>query len=350
MVFPLVAIFAFGTACLLTYVLASPGGRLLILDRPNERSLHTTPIPRTGGLAIWAGCLLALAIGLALLGMRVELGWVFGAALPVGVVSFIDDRFRVSAGARLAVHFLGAGLLFLGGFGLPAVSLPGLQLSLPAGVAFLLTVLFVVWMTNLYNFMDGMDGLAGGMGVFGFGTLGLLGYTAGDAHFAALSWGIAAAAGGFLVLNFPPARIFMGDTGASVLGFMAAALSLWGQHAGLFPLWVAILVFSPFIVDATVTLLRRAIRKERVWEAHRSHYYQRLVRSGWGHRKTVLAEYGIMGLCAVSAVVCLRLRASTQWMLLVFWALVYSGSIFVIEQLDARALYRRTLMEKKSEL
>src|SRR5690606_5547729 len=101
-----------------------------------------------------------------------------------------------------------------------------------------------------------------------------------------LCWVIASAAAGFLVWNFPPARIFMGDTGSSALGLIAGALSLLGDRRGLFPLWVALLVFSPFLLDATVTLIRRAGRRERFWEAHRSHYYQRLALR-WGHRKTV---------------------------------------------------------------
>jgi len=217
------------------------------------------------------------------------------------------------------------------------VSLPGFELRSPVGVGLVLTVLYVVWVTNLYNFMDGMDGFAGGMAAFGFGTLGLLGLVSGDGYFAAICWAIAAAAGGFLIWNFPPARIFMGDTGASVLGLMAAALSLWGDRLGLFPLWIAILVFSPFIVDATVTLIRRVARRERIWEAHRSHHYQRLVRLGWGHRKTVLVEYLLMAGCSITAIVLLKASPTVQWLGLFAWGFVYAIGICAVARLEASA-------------
>lgn len=327
---------AFVMAYLVVNLLACPGGRLRVLDHPTERSLHSTPIPRTGGLAIWAGSLAGVLIALLLFGRRLELEWMVGAALIVGIVSFIDDRFRVSPFVRLMAHLIAGGLLLVGGFGLQSISLPGIELNLPPQVGLLVSILFIVWMTNLYNFMDGMDGFAGGMAVFGFGTLGTLAYLAGDAHFVALCWLVAASAGGFLVLNFPPARIFMGDNGASVLGLTAAALSLWGNRIGAFPLWIAVLVFSPFAVDATVTLFWRAMRGERVWEAHRSHYYQRLVQLGWGHKKTVLAEYGLMTLCAISGVTGVRLSVFAQWAMIVFWIAAYACLILAIERFSKR--------------
>jgi len=178
-------------------------------------------------------------------------------------------------------------------------------------------------MINLYNFMDGMDGFAGGMTLFGFLFLGAGGYLAGDSQYAWMCWTVVAAATGFLVFNFPPARIFMGDTGSATLGALAAALSLWGIHSGLFPFWFPVLVFSAFIVDATVTLIRRALRGEKVWQAHREHYYQRLVQAGWGHRKTVLAEYLLMLMTGASALSLLGFSPDYQGILLGFWIIVY---------------------------
>ena len=183
--------------------------------------------------------------------------------------------------------------------------------------------------------MDGMDGFAGGMAVFGFGTLGILAYLTGDGYFATLCWAVAAAAGGFLIWNFPPARIFMGDVGASALGVMAAGLSLWADKNGLFPLWLSMLVFSPFIVDATVTLLRRAMRSERLWVAHRNHYYQRLVQLGLGHRKTVLIEYLVMAGCSLTAIVLLKAPTTVQWLGVGVWGFVYLAGSCVVTKLEA---------------
>ncbi len=204
--------------------------------------------------------------------------------------------------------------------------------------------MFVIWMTNLNNFMDGMDGFAGGMAVFGFGTLGLLGHLAGDGYYAAVCWVIASASAGFLVWNFPPARIFMGDTGSLALGLLAAALSLWADRYGLFPLWLALLVFAPFVVDATLTLARRTLKGKRIWEAHRSHYYQRLVQAGWSHRRTVLWEYGLMFLCSVCALLAFSSSTGEQW-------LIVSGVLGACLAAIAgvRRIEQRTALSQSSE-
>jgi UDP-N-acetylmuramyl pentapeptide phosphotransferase/UDP-N-acetylglucosamine-1-phosphate transferase len=335
MAFFSIALLAFVTAWVASYTLLRLTGPLQILDHPNERSLHSSPLPRTGGLAIWAGSLAAIVVALITLGNRIELAWIGGAVLLVGIVSLVDDRSHVPVAARLLAHVAAAGLLLAGGLGLRSTGLLGLEFALPAPVTWALTLLFVVWMINLYNFMDGMDGFAGGMAVFGFGTLGILAYLTGDGYFAAMCWAVAAAAGGFLAWNFPPARIFMGDVGASALGVMAASLSLWADRNGLFPVWLSMLVFSPFIVDATVTLLRRAMRGERLWVAHRNHYYQRLVQLGLGHRKTVLIEYLVMAGCSLTAIVLLGAPATVQWLGLGVWGLIYLTGSCVVAKLEA---------------
>lgn len=322
-------------AFIVTWWLARPGSHFRILDHPNERSLHTSPTPRTGGIAIWAGGIGGASLVIAKYGVSPAGLWIAMASVAAGSVSLIDDWRGIPVGMRFAVHVIAAVVLIFGAdVMLTHIVLPGVECNLSPFVGMLLSLLFVVWMTNLYNFMDGMDGFAGGMAVCGFGVFGLLGYMAGDTVLPILCWVIAAAAGGFLVVNFPPARIFMGDTGSSVLGLLVAAISLWAESRRLFPLWVAVLVFSPFIVDATVTLLRRLFRGERIWQAHRTHYYQRLVQLGWGHRKTVLIEYFLMGSCAISAIVAVNVSAVAQWVIIVFWVAVYLCLISAVERAD----------------
>lgn len=348
-----VALAAFLLSAVLTALLVRARLPLLhVLDHPNERSLHESPIPRTGGLALLgglsAGVLLAvlvarpggsvtaapspLADGVttmpALLAdsaaaMPSPLPWLGAALLLVAVVSFWDDRAGVSRRLRLLVHLLAAILLWLGGLRWDQLDLPGLMIPLPLLLALPLSLLYSLWMINLYNFMDGMDGLAGGMAAIGFAALALLGYSAGDPLYAACCAAVAAAAAGFLTGNWPPARIFLGDVGASSLGLLAAGCSLWGARAGLFPLWIGWLVFSPFIVDATWTLLRRVIDGERPWEAHRSHHYQRLVLAGWGHRRTLHWALALIAASAACAVAAPRLNSTEQWWLLVGWALIF---------------------------
>lgn len=275
-------IVAFAVAFIAAWLLA---GRLarFALDRPNERSLHERPVPRTGGLAVLAGAAAALVFGVEPLWLPMAL------AAALAGISLLDDLQGMPAGLRLAAHLAAAGL----------TAWYVLSPMHPLELAVL--VLAVVWLTNLYNFMDGSDGLAGGMSVFGFGAYCAAAWVAGDAALAALCAAIAAASGAFLAHNFHPARIFLGDVGSIPLGFLAGALGLVGWRNDLWPLWFPLLVFGPFVGDATVTLLRRALHGERVWRAHRDHYYQRMVRMGLGHRGTAWVAYAAMALCAGAA-------------------------------------------------
>ena len=185
---------------------------------------------------------------------------------------------------------------------LPRISLVAWYVLAPMQLLELaLAVLAVTWLTNLYNFMDGSDGLAAGMALFGFGAFALAAFAAGDMALAVFSASLAGAAAAFLLFNFAPARIFLGDVGSVPLGFLAGALGLAGWRDDAWPLWFPALVFAPFIFDASVTLLRRLVRGEPVWRAHREHYYQRLVRLGTGHRATALAAYALMLACAAAA-------------------------------------------------
>jgi UDP-N-acetylmuramyl pentapeptide phosphotransferase/UDP-N-acetylglucosamine-1-phosphate transferase len=275
---------------LVSFVVAAVVARLLVtrfaglaLDQPNARSLHERPVPRTGGLAVLAG--VAASTGAFASGLWLPLG----LALALAVISLIDDLRAMPTLLRLAAHLAAAG--FLAWYVLYPMH--------PLGLV--LITLGIAWITNLYNFMDGSDGLAGGMAVIGFTAFALAGAFAGHAPLAATSLAIAAAALGFLVYNFHPARLFLGDVGSIPLGFLAAALGVVGWRDDVWPLWFPLLVFGPFIGDATVTLLKRAARRERVWQAHRDHYYQRMVRMGFGHRGTALVGYAAMLLCAAAA-------------------------------------------------
>ena len=203
---------------------------------------------------------------------------------------------------RFAVQAIAAGIVVWGvGLTLPSIPIPGITTIELGWFAAPVSLLFLLWMTNLYNFMDGMDGFAGGMTTLGFGFLAYFGWRAEHPFMLLTATLVSMSALGFLVHNFPPARIFMGDVGSIPLGFTGGALMLVGLRDGLFDFWVPMMIFSPFILDATVTVLRRAWQRQKIWEAHRDHYYQRLVLLGWGHRKTVLVEYGLMALCGLLA-------------------------------------------------
>jgi UDP-N-acetylmuramyl pentapeptide phosphotransferase/UDP-N-acetylglucosamine-1-phosphate transferase len=187
-------------------------------------------------------------------------------------------------------------------------------------------------MTNLFNFMDGSDGLAGGMAAIGFGALAAGAAAAGAMALALTAAAIASASVGFLLHNFPPARVFLGDAGSVPLGFLAAALGLHGMLVGAWPLWFPFLVFSPFIADATVTILRRAARRERFWRAHRGHFYQRLVLAGWSRRALALRAYALMAAAGLSALAGRAQGPEVQFGIILGWAAFYALLLVAIER------------------
>ncbi len=323
---------SFFLSAALSHYLSRSTAWFSVAAQPNERSLHSRPTPHTGGLAILTALAAGWSIAVFSHSPPACFSYLLAALIPVSLISLWDDHRPLPAHYRLLVHVLAAMMLMIHPVFLPShLQLPGILLPLPLMLAMPLTLLFILWMLNLYNFMDGMDGFAGGMAVMGFGTFALLGGWHHEFLFAGLNLSIAAACMGFLTANFPPAKLFMGDVGASSLGLLAAALSLWADSAGIAALWMSGLLFSPFIVDATVTLLRRLWRKEKIWLPHRSHYYQRLVQRGWGHRKTVLWEYVLMSACSLSVLLSGGLSATAQGLLLLAWVGIYAGLLWRLE-------------------
>ena len=280
--------------------------RRALVDVPNERSLHTLPVPRLGGVGIavgvWGvmGAVLALAPGRAAKDMLV---WLV-ASVVTAATGLVDDLRPVSAGVRMAIQ-IAIALGFTLVIGAPAqiVLAEGVALSLPVWATTIVWVVWIVGVLNIYNFMDGMDGLAGAQAI-GAGLAAAVALAAhGHTDLALLAGLLAAASAGFFVHNVGPARIFMGDAGSTMIGFTFAALAL-SAHArpDPLPLPVIPLALSPFLLDGTFTILRRASRGEAIWKAHRSHLYQRAVTSGQSHRD-VLGPYSAwMGAAAIAAV------------------------------------------------
>lgn len=312
-VLPFLAFFV--SASLLAWLLRSGRAHRWALDQPNHRSLHTAPTPRVGGLGIVAGILLTTI----LLGQ----GLLAGLLLLLAAVSWFDDRGHVLILVRLGTQFLAIIIWVV--------------VQVPEGWLLAVAAVFaLVWMANLYNFMDGSDGLAGGMAVFGFGAYGLAAWLTGDGALTLLASSVVAAALGFLCLNFPPARVFMGDAGSVPLGFLAGAIGLTGWLQYAWPVWFPLLAFSPFVVDASATLMKRVLRRERFWQAHRDHYYQRLVRMGWSHRRLALVEYALMGACGGSALGLLHAGLALQVLGLWVWIAAYATVMLLIDRCWAK--------------
>jgi phospho-N-acetylmuramoyl-pentapeptide-transferase len=293
-------------AAVLAFLLKSGLAWSLATDVPNERSLHVRPTPRIGGWGVMPVSVLAIAV------LAHSLWLPAAAAAFLAAVSQIDDRRGLPASVRFAAHLVAVLALVI-------VYPAPVPLWCLAVIAFLM-----LWLVNLYNFMDGSDGLAGGMALIGFTAYAVVAL-AGSHPLTELGYACAAIAGaaaGFLMFNFHPARIFLGDAGSIPAGFLAGALGYWGWNNGAWPIWFPAMVFSPFIADATVTLLRRLARGEKFWQAHREHYYQRMVRLGFGHARTSIIWYVVMLLGVAVAVLALGFSEFVQWKLVASWAVV----------------------------
>ena len=259
--------------------MSRPGNKLAAIDKPNSRSMHSAPTPRGGGLAVLTPLLLVYAISLGdFMAPNIVIG-----LLLVAIVSYIDDRRSLSSSLRLAVHVIAACVLVLP---------QGHSLYIGIGLC-----LLTVWCINLYNFMDGIDGLAASMGFVGFLTIYFVNLHNGQAQLAPISSIVAFSCLGFLVFNFPPAKIFLGDVGSASLGYLMAVAIVLTPSGGLSDSWGPLLIFAPFLLDATFTIARRALSGEKFWTAHRSHLYQRLALRV-GARRTLLAFTAIMILCS----------------------------------------------------
>ncbi|MBX3325290.1 MAG: glycosyltransferase family 4 protein [Nitrospira sp.] len=350
MMFVLPALLAFVSAWWLTKNLCSPKSFLSVLAHPNERTLHARPTPQTGGLAVVGSVVISLILAASILaitqptkpvlpkGMASGSVWIVTSMLLIFVVSFIDDWRGLPAVLRLGVQ-AGSACIIIGGVGLTLSSIPipgGPTISLGI-VAVPVSVFVLLWMANLYNFMDGMDGFAGGMTFFGFGFLAYFGWLAQFPVMLVITVFVAMSALGFLLHNFPPARIFMGDAGSITIGFLAGTLMILGVRERVFEIWVPMMIFSPFIVDATVTLTSRLFRRKKIWEAHREHYYQRVVLSGWSHRRTVLAEYGVMIMCGGLALWYHHSTESLRPLILGTWMILFILLGVFVSRLERRA-------------
>jgi Fuc2NAc and GlcNAc transferase len=267
------------------------------LDRPSERSSHTIPTPRGGGLAIVIAFILGIA-ALRILGVLDPFAFIvlLGGGGGVALIGFADDRVSVAAPLRFVVHLGAAALavVFLGGLPICASVDCGITALWFARIAAFISI---TWAINLFNFMDGIDGLAAGEAVFMAGAGGSISLVfSGESGLASAWFCLAAASLGFLAWNWPPARIFMGDVGSGFLGFALAILGLASSREHAIPVEVWPILGGIFVVDASVTLVRRIARGDRWFEAHRMHAYQHLSRA-WGGHKSVTVLMSAINLC-----------------------------------------------------
>jgi UDP-N-acetylmuramyl pentapeptide phosphotransferase/UDP-N-acetylglucosamine-1-phosphate transferase len=289
------------------------------LDHPNHRSSHRIPTPRGGGIGIIAGIVAGLFTGWLLNIPWVSWQLLVGAGI-MAVIGFVDDQFGgLPASIRFAVQLLAAGIVVYNTGGLASLPLPP-PFNVPLGhLAIPIAVVWLLAVTNIYNFLDGIDGFAALQGVIGGFAIALLG----EKVFISVGLSIAGACIGFALHNWHPAKVFMGDVASGTLGFLLAALpfQIRPDSRGTAILATVICLWF-FLADGTFTIFRRVARGERIWTAHRSHLYQRLVSTGLRHDQVVLKVTAGSLMLAILAVICAHSGQALAW-----WASTAAGVV-----------------------
>ncbi|HET6348623.1 MAG TPA: hypothetical protein VFH88_06015, partial [Candidatus Krumholzibacteria bacterium] len=351
-------VLAFLAALLLSFL----GTRLLLrrrpasafVDIPNARSSHDLPKPRFGGIAIVTAFATTFAVVcLAVPGARAFIPVAIGAVI-LFAAGLVDDWRGLGIGARLLVQCAAALIAIATGTVLTHVTFPG-GYSLEFGwFSYPLTMLVFVASVNFYNFIDGIDGLAAGGGFIGGAFLAAAALMVGQPALALVCAILSASALGFLQYNFPPSRLFMGDSGSTFFGYMFAAVAVTGSRLepGV-PVFVPLLLLSSLYVDAGLTIVRRLAKGEKVFQPHRTHYYQRLLQLGFNHKQVALVEYLMMCLLGVSAVLYMRAGGLFAPFVSAVWLMLFTLGILKIRALehgDRMFWERRTLFLISADL
>lgn len=293
----------FVASAVLTAVLLHRAKRLEWLDYPSSRSSHPIATPSRGGIGFVVVIVIAMYSShplIATLGGG-SVWWILSTSMSVAVVGLIDDIQPLPVAPRLVVQIFAAGVALWAMGGVKDIVASEWVSPIPQ-LAYVLVVLCWVWAINLFNFMDGIDGIAGAEGVFVGIVGGVLSLLAGDMALAKLWFSLSGAMCGFLVFNWAPARIFMGDVGSGFLGFMIALLLLLSVKRGVLTLVSAALLIGPFLTDTTLTLARRIFRGDRWYEGHRTHAYQWLARRWGSHGRVALGAVFLNAIVVAPAI------------------------------------------------
>lgn len=266
-----------------------------LLDMPNERSSHVRPTPRGGGIVFFILSLVSFLVYGFLSGNGIVWSYLAGSIIVAGI-SWLDDLLTVSPIWRFLCHGLAALLVIWDLGALTTFQIPFAGFTDLGLIGHLITFFWIIWLINAYNFMDGIDGIAGIQAVTTGIGWSILGFYSGIEILGFYGGVLTASVLGFLIYNWSPAKVFMGDVGSAFLGFSFAVLPLLGHGKGSFEgdwLWIGIIFVWFFVFDSVLTLLKRLVKGEKIWQAHRQHIYQTLVISGFSHAFVTLF-YGIL--------------------------------------------------------
>ncbi|MBI5417231.1 glycosyltransferase family 4 protein [Candidatus Poribacteria bacterium] len=313
---------------LITYTVNFYFRKHRIFDIPNERSSHQTLTPRSGGLGI-------VITWFVLLLFVWKINYILIPILLIAVLGQVDDIKSLPVSIRFSFQIIAAIFVAINGSLIEQIKIPFFNI-LPLGIfAFPLTIFWLVAMTNIYNFMDGIDGLSGGYGVIIAFFMLYFAFKAQNSNLIFMTLLLAGACIGFTFLNFPPAKIFMGDVGSTFLGFTFAFLAIKLSNNGI-ELLGFIILLGAFIFDTSITLVRRIINGEKWFMSHRSHYYQRLLKVGYSHKTVTLSEYILTILLGIISVFFVQSQDLIRMGLLITAVVILIGCIMYINYIEGK--------------
>ncbi|WP_279326140.1 MraY family glycosyltransferase [Bacillus sp. FJAT-47783] len=272
------------------------------VDKPNNRKVHNKPIPRIGGLAIY----MAFCVGFVFISMFASLNYsILLAATVIVITGFIDDKFQVKPWQKLFGQIIAATIVLSEGIAIEYITVPFLDESIPVNVwvALIVSLFWIVGVTNAVNLIDGLDGLASGVSIIAAISIFVMALIIGDTNVAYLSLALIGASLGFLIFNFHPAKIFMGDTGSLLLGFLLSVLSIIGfKQVTFITFIIPMVILAVPLTDTTIAIIRRKLQNKRIMDPDKNHLHHRLLDVGFSHKQAVLFIYLISILFGASAI------------------------------------------------
>lgn len=330
----------FIASILITPIVKKIACKYKILDKPNQRKVHTKLIPRLGGLAIFISFLIGLAIYRP---ADPHIIYLLAGGSVIILTGVLDDIFELSAKVKLIGQLVAAIIAVVGGFQLEFINLPfGGEMEF-GFLTVPLTIVWIVGITNAINLIDGLDGLAAGVSTIALVTLGIMAAMMGDVFVLTISLILIGSTLGFLVYNFYPAKIFMGDTGALFLGYMIALLSLLGfKNVTFFSLIIPVIILGVPISDTLFAMVRRFVQKRSIVAPDRQHLHHRLLNLGFSHRQSVLVIYAIAIMFSLAAVI---FSMATVWGSLFILAIVLFALELLVETIGLVGHQYRPLLK-----
>ncbi|MFB1051569.1 glycosyltransferase family 4 protein [Paraliobacillus sp. JSM ZJ581] len=298
----------FIVAIILTPFVKKIAIRIGAVDQPNQRKIHAKTMPRLGGLAIF----ISFMIGFIIFNPDSPYFWpIFIGAILVTATGILDDIYDLSAKVKFLVQLLAATIVVLGGAQITFINLPFGETLHFGYLSVPITIFWIVGVTNAINLIDGLDGLAAGVSSIALITISGLAISLGDGFVAFVGFMLLGSTLGFLVYNFHPAKIFMGDTGALFLGYMIGVLSILGfKNATLFSLIVPITILGVPLLDTFFAIVRRVVHKKPFFSPDKLHLHHCLLNLGFGHKQTVILIYSMSALFSLAAIIFTK---STMW-------------------------------------